>query len=168
MNRRLFFFCILLYSFTIISCGTGSKDNCVYRVSCESLYDYDSEHDDTLLVGMSGINKETFMYGDGTISVRLKMYLFDYDSYNEKVVYRAIVVPEEKFSELEAFLDSCLMKPLVNDGERWEVSVGNGVTLSYQRYHCSVMACFSPESLADLRITPKRLKEILVRAKMTD
>ena len=114
MNRVFCFVSITLFAFMMISCEAGSRDNHVYKVSCVSLYDYYEEHDDTLLVGISGVNKETCFFYDGTKSVRLIMNLLDYDDYNEKTIFRSIEISEEQIPALEVFLDSCITKPLSN------------------------------------------------------
>ena len=155
----------MLFVSMMVSCVTTQKTNSVYRVSCDFLYDYYDSHDDTLLVGLSSVNKETLSYGDGTKAVRLIFFLYDHDSYNDKTIYRCVEISEGYIPALEIFLDSCITKPLLKDTDTWEVSVGNNVTLSYQNYLWSLTASFGTGSLVDLRISPKRLKEILNKAK---
>ena len=161
--------CLLsLFSFTFLCCTNkslkGNRDIDMYNVYNKCVYDWSKEHEDTLLVGLSFINKETRCYSNGDTTKWLKFSLVCPDVPSKQ---RCLYLNEKEMSELEVFLDSCLTLQK-EDEFCWEMRLNSGALLSYDRTDESIFFWSEQVHYLYLQITPKRLKEVLEKAKEDD
>lgn len=169
--RKIRFVFILIF-FVVTSCTSdNNKVSCVdkglYRVSVENLYDYYDEHDDSLVCGLSVINKETHYFGDNQHDVYLYMGIEDPNFHTGEPIRREFYFTKDETNRLSVFLDSCLVR-IVPNGQYWEVKFNSNLAFSYCERDKYVNFWCNQGHLLFLQITPQKLKEILVKAKVDD
>ena len=159
-------FLLSLFSFTFLCCTNkslkGNRDIDVYRVYNEMVYDYFEEHEDTLLSGLSFINKETHCYSNGDTTVCL-LFLVKCPFLSQKQC--CLFLNEKEISDVDVFLDSCLTLREEDDFYK-EMRLSSGALLYYDMTDNSIGFWSEQVQYLDLQITPKRLKEIFVKAKI--
>lgn len=152
--------------FTSCLSKTSDKNRNLYRSAVEVLYFYEDEHEDSLIVGLRMINKETHYWGNGESEDYLYMGIENPDYAGNPCKYN-LLLDEEETSLLRAFLDSCMMSPLQSN-EIWEVKMKSGVIFSCDRTDKSLYFDCNQGTLIVLQITPQRLKEILDKIKESE
>lgn len=175
----------MLISIVINSCtspNTNDKEKDVHKVTCKSLYNYydypHSNHDDhiynddngvcddTLLVGLLSISKETCIYKDGTSDYSLRLRIIDPNLRNGSVKMRTVTLKEDKLGKIEEFLDSCISGSNLSDNEERIITIDDDTYFSYDSGEKNLDVCFLSESRGlDLLITLEKLKEIVEKAK---
>lgn len=175
--RKIITFISFVVGLTFISCSfkREGRDCSVYKVSSEMIYYYEDERhdmivddeyyegDDSLVCGLSAINKEIHHYENGKCNLFLCLLVEDPDIYAEAPFQHRIYLDEDEISQLDVFLDSCLSEN-VSDYEHWEIKMKSGVILSYHRSNKWVNFWWGQGHGLDLQITPQRMKEVLTKA----
>lgn len=160
---------IILLGFTYTSCSFSSNQDKsleVHKVVSEEIYDYYSVHDDSLVVGISGISKDMFIFKDGTRAYSLRFSIYGYPFENDIVSgYKCLILDMDDIKRLEEFLDSCITGELSSYGEEWLLKVRDDIYFEYNYYEQSLCISFNPGCLSNLRMKPEELKEILEKAK---
>lgn len=122
--KMFLYFIIICCAFTISCCSGSSStrngDVLLYRVSWENVYDCYDEREDTLLYGLTFINKETHHYTNGEKSSFLQFLIEDPDEVTGKSYQRSVNLDEEEILQFGIFLDSCLNRNL-QDESYWEM-----------------------------------------------
>ena len=153
--------CIVMIWHVIVNDWQTSK-NVVDKATYEVLYNYSDEHDDSLICGLSTINKVKRQYSDNTSKIFLHMAILcpypDVKMENARGLY----LDSEEISNLEAFVDSCLTGSLVGIS-RWELHLESSAYFEYNQSLNEIFYGFSPGYCLGLQITPQRLKEVLTR-----
>ena len=174
--REILAFVSFLVGLTFISCSSKieGKDCGVYKVSSEMVYYYEDERhdmivageyyerDDSLVCGLSAINKEKHYYENGECALVLCLLIEDPDIYTDVPFQQRIYLNEDEISKLNVFLDSCLSNN-VTGYEHWEFKMKSGVIFSYKNSHRWVNFWCGQGHCLDLQITPQRLKEVLTK-----
>ena len=166
--KRLFYLmlAILLVNISTNSCisyDNSEKYSEAHKIIYERLYDYYSYHDDSLVVGISTIYKDTYIYQDGSTNYRLR---FTIEGYKDDIDsgYKYLTLNPDEVKRVDVFLDSCIHGNLASDYESWEIKVQDSVFLEYNSYNKTIDVSFHPYYYSDLRITPILLKEIINKA----
>lgn len=167
MRFLMLLVCVMFLSCTNDKTKVSCTSNGVYRFSSETLYYYEDEHDDSLVCGLSVINKEIRYSGDNQREVYLYMGIEDPNFYTGERVRREVYLTKDEMNRLDVFLDSCLTRK-IPDGQRWEVKMNSEVVFLFCKYDRYVVFGCNQGHLLELRITPTRLKEVLEKAKEDD
>jgi hypothetical protein len=142
-----------------------TSETILTKASYELLYYYGNEHTDSLVCGLSAINKVVRTYADDTKETFLRMIIYCGTNGENKDV-RGIILDYEEIINLESFVDSCMTD--MADNEVWELKLKSGSYLGYEQNDGEIYFGYDPGFCFNLQITPKRLKEILVKAKVDD
>lgn len=165
MKRILYLIpAIMLVNISFYSCtsyNNSDRYSEVYKVISECLYDYYSYNDDSLVVGISSIFKDTYIYQDGSTSYRLR---FTIEGYKDGTDSKCLTLNPNEVKRVDVFLDSCNNGNLASDYESWEIKVQDSVYLEYNSYNKTVHVSYHPNYYSDLRIRPTLLKNIINKA----
>ena len=153
--KMFLYFIIICCAFTISCCSGSSStrngDVLLYRVSWEHVYDCYDEREDTLLYGLTFMNKEIHHYTNG-----------DPDEVTGKSYQRSVNLDEEEILQFGIFLDSCLNRNL-QDESYWEMRLKSGSIFYYDKRQKSIVYWCNQGNNTGLQITPQRLKEVLTK-----
>lgn len=164
--KMFLYFIIICCAFTISCCSGSSStrngDVLLYRVSWENVYDCYDEREDTLLYGLTFINKEIHHYTNGEKSSFLQFLIEDPDEVTGKSYQRSVNLDEEEILQFGIFLDSCLNRNL-QDESYWEMRLKSGSIFYYDTRQKSIVYWCNQGNNTGLQITPQRLKEVLTK-----
>ena len=160
-------FIIIVFSSIALSCclnntSTKNGDAEFYMDSWENVYRFYDEREDTLLNGLTNVNKEVRRYSDGSKKVFMKLLIVDPDLKTRNPYVRCVYLDAAEISKFDAFIDSCRSKPQKRN-EMWEFQIKIDAIFSYEEYEESIVFWCNQGYTFDLLITPKRFKEVLTQ-----
>lgn len=155
---------VITASFALSCTQSADKANkSVYKANTKLLYDYYDNHDtdsESLVVGLSCINRCINQYSDGATDTLILFGIQDYDTSTGESNFRTLTFDKEDMNNISIFLDSCLTENIA-EGEEWRCDTKCSATLIYEPYNESIFCSWDPSYILELQISPKRLKEIL-------
>mgnify|MGYP000024888822 FL=1 len=129
--------------------------------SWENVYRFYDEREDTLLNGLTNVNKEVRRYSDGSKKVVMELIIDESDSLTGPYT-RCVYLDAAEISKFDAFIDSCCSKPQKRN-ERWELQLKSGAIFSYDEYNKTIAFWCDQGRYVGLQITPQRFKEVLTQ-----
>ena len=129
--------------------------------SWENVYRFYDEREDTLLNGLTNVNKEVRRYSDGSKKVVMELIIDESDSLTGPYT-RCVYLDAAEISKFDAFIDSCCSKPQKRN-ERWELQLKSGAIFSYDEYNKTIAFWCDQGRYVGLQITPQRFKEALTQ-----
>ena len=155
-------FCSIALSCCLNNTSTKNGDAEFYMDSWENVYRFYDEREDTLLNGLTNVNKEVRRYSDGSKKVFMKLLIVDPDLKTRNPYVRCVYLDAAEISKFDAFIDSCRSKPQKMN-EMWEFQIKIDTIFSYDEYHESIVFWCNQGYTFDLLITPQRFKEVLTQ-----
>ena len=159
-------FIIIVFSSIALSCcsnntSTKNGDAEFYMDSWENVYRFYDEREDTLLNGLTNVNKEVRRYSDGSKKVVMELIIDESDSLTGPYT-RCVYLDAAEISKFDAFIDSCRSKPQ-KWNERWELQLKSRAIFSYDEYNKTIAFWCDQGRYVGLQITPQRFKEVLTQ-----
>ena len=137
MKSFLHFIIIVFCSIALSCCSnntsTKNGDAELYMDSWENVYSFYDEREDTLLNGLTNVNKKVRRYSDGSKKVVMGLIIDESDSLTGPYT-RCVYLDAAEISKFDAFIDSCCSKPQKRN-ERWELQLKSGAIFSYDEYN---------------------------------
>ena len=165
MKSFLHFIIIVFCSIALSCCSnntsTKNGDAELYMDSWENVYSFYDEREDTLLNGLTNVNKKVRRYSDGSKKVVMGLIIDESDSLTGPYT-RCVYLDAAEISKFDAFIDSCCSKPQKRN-ERWELQIKIDAIFSNEEYEESIVFWCNQGYTFDLLITPKRFKEVLTQ-----
>ena len=125
------------------------------------VYRFYDEREDTLLNGLTNVNKKVRRYSDGSKKVVMGLIIDESDSLTGPYT-RCVYLDAAEISKFDAFIDSCCSKPQKRN-ERWELQLKSGAIFSYDEYNKTIAFWCDQGRYVGLQITPQRFKEVLTQ-----